>query len=632
MSLQKPSEPPAERAAPDDELATVVIPSKADNGTTPAREDLTVAMDADRTQLFSTEASPLRAGEDAAPEPEPPAETAEATQILAEPREQPAKLSSAATDGADELATLVVTSPADNGATPTQEALTVVTSDGHTELYTGAGTATEAATLRLADTPTGGTGSAPADAATQALPETRAGTVNLSHITTGGIAKTWLDTLAGENLTASSSLSPGQELDVGVVLKDRFVLKELLGKGGMGSVFKALDLRKVEANDREPFVALKVLNQDFRDNPVSLIALQRETKRAQTLSHPNIITVYDFDRDGAYVFMTMEHLQGRPLNHLIRELPEGGMPFKKAWPLIEGMGAALAYAHKKNIVHSDFKPGNVFVTQQGDAKVLDFGIATAIGRPEKGADATVFNARDLGAMTPAYASLEQLRHQPPDARDDIYALACVAYELLTGKHPFGKLSAETALELKVQLKPIAGLRRNQWRALQRGLAFQQEDRIASVAEFLKLLQPHSKLFYSAWTAAALAAVVTSGNLYFHFITPPAPPPPVVVELTPEQQQKIDDFLDTAAIHFDVGYLTAPTGSNALWAYQEALKIDPYNEKAISGIRKIADAEEQAAWEAYEKGDRAESLKKVLEGLEADPHHEGLLKLKSKLEQ
>ncbi len=703
MSLQKPSEPPAERAAPDDELATVVVTSQANSGATPTREDLTVAMDADRTRLFSTEAapepapldetaeatqilaeareapaklppaatdeaeelatlvvtrpagsgatparedlavdmdadrtrlfstesSPLRAGGNAAPEPAPLAETAaEATQVLAEPREAQAKLPPAATDEAGELATLVVTHPAGSGATPAQEALTVATSDGQTEVYTGTGAATEPATLRLAGTPAV---TATAEAPTQALPETHAGTVNLSHITTGGIAKTWLDTLAGENLTASSSLAPGQELDVGVVLKDRFVLKEMLGKGGMGSVFKALDLRKVEANDREPFVALKVLNQDFRDNPVSLIALQRETKRAQTLSHPNIITVYDFDRDGAYVFMTMEHLQGRPLNHVIRELKESGMPFKKAWPLIEGMGAALAYAHKKNIVHSDFKPGNVFVTQQGDAKVLDFGIATAIGRPEKGADATVFNARDLGAMTPAYASLEQLRHQPPDPRDDIYALACVAYELLTGKHPFGKLSAETALELKVQLKPIAGLRRNQWRALQRGLAFQQEDRIASVAEFLKLLQPHSKLFYSAWTAAALAAAITSGNLYFHFITPPAPPPPIAVEITPEQQRKIDDLLELAAIHFDVGYLTAPTGSNALWAYQEVLKIDPYNEKAINGIRKIADAEEQAAWEAYEKGDRAESLKRVLEGLDADPHHEGLLKLKSKLE-
>jgi len=451
-------------------------------------------------------------------------------------------------------------------------------------------------------------------------------------ITIPGIAKSLLDTLAGENLTASSSLAPDQELSVGVVIKDRFVLKEELGRGGMGTVFKALDLRKVEANDREAFVALKVLNIDFRDNPVSLIALQRETKRAQTLSHPNIITVYDFDRDGAQVFMTMEHLQGRPLSNLIRELPPGGMGFKRAWPIMEGMCAALAYAHKKNIVHSDFKPGNVFITGQNEAKVLDFGIATAIGRSDKGgADTTVFNARDLGAMTPAYARLEQIRDQAPDARDDIYALACVCYELLAGQHPFRKLSAENASELNLHPKPIAGLKRSQWKALQRGLAFKQEDRIKSVEEFAKLLQPHGKLFYTAWAAGVLVATITGANIYLHSISPPPAPPPIVQELTPEQKLKIKDMLELAEIHFDVGYLTAPTGSNALWAYREVLKIDPYDEKAITGIKKIADAEEQAAWELYEKGERAQSLKKVMEGLDADPRHEGLLKLKGKLE-
>jgi len=445
------------------------------------------------------------------------------------------------------------------------------------------------------------------------------------------MAKTAWDSLDRENLTASSSLAPNQELSVGVLLKERFILKEELGRGGMGTVFKALDLRKVEANDREAFVALKVLNIDFRDDPVSLIALQRETKRAQTLSHPNIITVYDFDRDGAYVFMTMEWLQGRPLSNLIRELPKCGMGFKKAWPIIEGLCAALAYAHKKNIVHSDFKPGNVFVTEQNEAKVLDFGIATAIGRDKGNTDATVFNARDLGAMTPAYASLEQLRHEAPDQRDDIYALACVCYELLSGQHPFRKLSAENAQGLNLHPKPIPGLTRNQWKALQHGLAFKQEDRIRTVNEFVKLFQPRGKLFYTAWATGVLIAAITGANIYFNFIAPPSAPPPVVQELTQEQQLKIKDLLDLAEVHFDVGYLTAPTGSNALWAYREVLKIDAYNQKAIAGIKKIADAEEQSAWELYEKGERAQSLKKVMDGLDADPHHKGLLKLKNKLE-
>ncbi|HYE35352.1 serine/threonine-protein kinase [Methylocaldum sp.] len=428
------------------------------------------------------------------------------------------------------------------------------------------------------------------------------------------------------------SMPSVKRLQIGDVLKDRFVLEEVLGEGGMGVVFKALDLRKKEANDKEPYVALKVLNQDFQENPISLIALQRETKRAQTLSHPNIINVYDFDRDNKHVFMSMEYLKGQPLNRLIRELPEGGMPFKKAWPIIQGMAEALAYAHKKNIVHSDFKPGNVFIDESGEVKVLDFGIACAAGRADKkGADATVFNARDLGALTPAYASYEMLKDEAPDPRDDIYALACVTYELLAGKHPYAKISADVAVELKLQPKPVPGLNSKQWRGLKRALALKREDRTPAAEEFIADLQRRSPMFYGTWAAAAVVLIASGSNVYlsFHKVNEP---PKVTTKLTAEQYAKVGDLLELADIHFEVGYLTAPTGSNALWAYHEVLKIDPYNEKAINGMQKIANALEQEAWKFYEQDNRAESLKKVFEGLEAVPNHEGLLKLKAKLER
>lgn len=447
-----------------------------------------------------------------------------------------------------------------------------------------------------------------------------------------GVSRPHSDAPGGQTSTGSAAVRSSRKLELGDILKDRFVLQSVLGAGGMGVVFKALDQRKVEAKDKEAFVALKVLNQDLLDDEMSLIALQRETKRAQTLSHPNIITVYDFDRDGDHVFMSMEYLQGRPLNQVIRELPAGGMPFKKAWPLIEGMGAALAYAHKKNTVHSDFKPGNVFLSDHNEVKVLDFGIACAAGRHDRNSEeTTVFNARELGALTPAYASLEMLRNEEPHPSDDIYALACVAYELLSGKHPYGKLSAEKALELNLQVKPIPGLGRRQWKGLQRGLALKRENRTASVGDFLKQMQPRSPLFYSAGVVILFVLAATAANVYLSLSAPPRELPKATITLSAEQKQKIDDLLELAAIHFEVGYLTAPTGSNALWAYQEALKIDPYNEKAIKGIKKVADTLEQAAWELYERGERAESLKKVMEGLEADPQHEGLQKLKKKLE-
>ncbi len=425
---------------------------------------------------------------------------------------------------------------------------------------------------------------------------------------------------------------PLTDLTVGSTLKNRFVLEQLLGVGGMGMVFKATDLRKIEASDKEPFVALKVLNQDFQANPMALVALQRETKRAQTLSHPNIIKVFDFDRDGGHVFMSMEYLQGQPLGQLIKQHSDG-LPFRQAWPLMAAMADALGHAHKKNIVHSDFKPGNVFIDEQGEVRVLDFGIACAIGRSDKDhQDATVFNARSLGAMTPAYASLEQLQNRAPDPRDDIYALACVCYELLTGKHPFGRLSAEKALEVNLQVKPIAQLSRRQWKGLQKALALQQEQRTATIEEFLQSIGPRSAIFYGLWGAGVLGSLLFGANIYLGMIAPPTviEAPKVSVELSAEQQQKINDLLELASIHTDVGYLTAPTGSNALWAYQEALKIDPYNTRAIDGIIKIADMLEQQAWESYEKADRATAMKKVQEGLEANPTHKGLLSLKEKL--
>ena len=106
----------------------------------------------------------------------------------------------------------------------------------------------------------------------------------------------------------------------------------------MGTVFKALDLRKLEASDRRPYVAIKVLNLQFRGNPKSLIALQREARKAQTLAHRNIVTVYDFDRDGSVVYLTMEYLSGQPLSRMLRNPNFKGMPFARGLPDLQGHG------------------------------------------------------------------------------------------------------------------------------------------------------------------------------------------------------------------------------------------------------------------------------------------------------
>ncbi|TFW10138.1 serine/threonine protein kinase, partial [Oxalobacteraceae bacterium OM1] len=275
----------------------------------------------------------------------------------------------------------------------------------------------------------------------------------------------------------------GRIKGVGDTLNNRFVLEECIGFGGMGTVYKALDLRKLEASDRKPYIAIKVLNAQFSAHPQSLIALQREAKKAQTLAHPNIVTVYDFDRDGPMVYLTMEYLAGEPLSRLLRSPDFTGMPVDKALHIVGGIARALAYAHERGFVHCDLKPANVFVTHRGDVKVIDFGIARVFRKPDEDSEATVFDAGSLGGLTPAYASPEMIEHLVPDPRDDLYALACITYELLTGKHPFNRLAATQARSQGMKPERPEGLHNRQWRALRAALAFDRNQRTPSVMRF-----------------------------------------------------------------------------------------------------------------------------------------------------
>lgn len=432
-----------------------------------------------------------------------------------------------------------------------------------------------------------------------------------------------------ENIESEWGTSQQEGIQVGSVLKSRFIIKERLGSGGMGTVFRATDIRREEARDQQSDVAIKVLNDEFREDPELFIALQRETKKTQLLAHPNIVTVYDFDKDGANVFMIMELLEGRTLSEFIKDECAKGMLFKNAWHIIKDLTLALAYAHKKNIIHSDFKPGNIFITYEGDVKVLDFGIACAVVMSDAQHNDTVFNARDLGALTPTYASLEMLQGKPPDPSDDVYALACVSYEILSGKHPFGRLSAEKALDIGLALPSIKGLDRRRRLALSHALAFKRGQRTATANEFFEAIKPKS-VWPKVLSGVAIITflLIVSGVYYtfdqFSFMDDE------LIELSVEQKLKVDDFLELGHIHFDVGYLTAPSGSNALWAYKQVLGVDPYNQKAQQGLKKIADLIERQAVDLFVAGHYQASLSEIEEGLGAVPKHGELLALKSRI--
>ncbi len=317
--------------------------------------------------------------------------------------------------------------------------------------------------------------------------------------------------LEGASVKKDKSLP--SKIGTGAVLKERFELVNVLGEGGMGKVFRARDLLKVEAKDKNPFIAVKTLSGDFREHPEAFMALQREASKAQRLAHPNIATVFDFDRDGTTIYLTMELMEGEELSSYIKRLPAGGLPVPEAMNLIKQLCDGLAYAHSKGLVHSDFKPGNVFITTEGTVKLLDFGIARASKtRKDATGVTTIFDPSELGALTPAYASLEMFEGDDPDPRDDIYALACVAYELLTGKHPFNKLSAPKVLEKGLRPAPIAKLSKRQNRALMNALTITRDERTSSVDKFWDELRPRKNriLQYGPLVAVLLTIFILLG--------------------------------------------------------------------------------------------------------------------------
>lgn len=308
------------------------------------------------------------------------------------------------------------------------------------------------------------------------------------------------------NTVESAACDSQVIIKTGSVLKKRFVLKKVLGIGGMGIVYMALDLRKQEARDKTPYIAIKVLNDDFRAHPEALIALQREARKSQQLSHPNIVNVHDFDRDGDIVYMTMELLQGRPLDQLIAENYPQGMPEKQATPIINAIVNALFYAHQHGIIHSDLKPSNVFITDDYQAKIFDFGIARACQLSQGHSDdacqnynhnrqtsktlfePTLFDPTKLGALTPTYASLEMLQGMAPEPHDDIFSMGCVFYELFTGNHPYKRLSADKASEQSLQAKKIQALEKSEnkakARAIFKALEFDGNKRFANLELFI----------------------------------------------------------------------------------------------------------------------------------------------------
>ena len=272
----------------------------------------------------------------------------------------------------------------------------------------------------------------------------------------------------------SSESKPLAGVSPGAVLNDRYLIERALGAGGTAWVFRARDL-SVHKDAPAARVAIKTPRPDVKDPARAIARLQHEFKHVQGLEHPNIARVLELSSDDQTWFMTMELIEGRSLATLIREPASLPLPVKYA--VLISCAQALGYAHSKNIVHGDFKPSNVLVSPSGQVKVFDFGAATSPGGEET----------RIPAGTPAYASPQVLSGATPDPRDDVFSFACVAYEFLTGRHPFDRSSSLEARDQGKVPARITTLAAQPWLALLSALAWERNERPSDIEKLAELL-------------------------------------------------------------------------------------------------------------------------------------------------
>ena len=299
-------------------------------------------------------------------------------------------------------------------------------------------------------------------------------------------------------LTASMTASrlrrpnppPMRPIAIGHVLRDRYVLENRLGSGGMGTVYRAADRFRSDFPEGERHVAIKILHEDLRSRPEVLTNLRREYCCTQTLSHKNIVRVYEIDRDGDVAFLTMELLEGKTLRAMMQQFHPLPVTRQYAWSIIRDIGAGLAHAHARHVIHGDLKPQNIFIMNSGEARMLDFGTSSMRASERASLERS---KTDPTALTPAYASCELLDGEPADPRDDLYAFACLSYELLAGKHPFENKRSKEARDLGLTPRRPPELTDRQWRALSMALSWERKDRSISVADWIGELDVGSSL-------------------------------------------------------------------------------------------------------------------------------------------
>ena len=277
---------------------------------------------------------------------------------------------------------------------------------------------------------------------------------------------------------AEPALAP-KKASIGVlpdVLAGRYRLERLLGAGGMGAVYRARDLLHEQFGDPDPYVALKILSEEFAESPDASALLYSEFALTRRLRHDNVVRAHTFevDTDCQRAFITMEYMRGLTLDKLLCERPLG-LPWKELRDIVLPLLDTLAYAHCRGVLHGDMKPSNVMLSEDG-LRLFDFGL----GQAEEGVLPGLphLSRERFNAWTPGYAAPELLEGQPLSAGADVYGVACVIYELAGGKPPFRRVASTLARDehLERELHAPKNLPKHCWPALRKALSFNAAER------------------------------------------------------------------------------------------------------------------------------------------------------------
>jgi serine/threonine protein kinase len=322
----------------------------------------------------------------------------------------------------------------------------------------------------------------------------------------------------------------------------------LLGKGGMGEVYRARDT-KLKRD-----VAIKILPDEFSLDPARVTRFQREAEVLAALNHPNIAAIYDLQEADGVRFLVLELIEGETL---AERITRGPIPVEESLAIAKQMAEGLEAAHEKGVTHRDFKPANIKTTPRGMVKVLDFGLAKVLASNSAGVAfsemPTVTFATGEGILvgTAAYMSPEQARGQMIDKRSDIWSFGCVLFEMLTGRGAFAGATVPDTIAAVIEREPEwdslpAALPSNIRRLILRCLHKDPRRRLHDIAD------------------AALEIDDALG-------TPPAPPPVAFIDPSKTRRERLSGFA--------IGALVALLLGTTTFLLQRRLAFEPFGSRA-----------------------------------------------------